>query len=106
MTRESIVHEQTAVKFSLKWAGEGQAFLVASVRSSADAVQAAGDAYTHIAETLSEYHLEIVHERIFGPAGAAVYRLGPFGTAAKNLKEWGLMEKRRGTEVESFFGWF
>jgi hypothetical protein len=24
----------------------------------------------------------------FSPAGAAVYQLGPFGTAAKNLKEW------------------
>ena len=26
----------------------------------------------------------------FSPAGAAVYRLGPFGTAAKKLKEWDL----------------
>jgi hypothetical protein len=25
----------------------------------------------------------------FSPAGAAVYQLGPFGTAAKKLKEWG-----------------
>jgi hypothetical protein len=24
----------------------------------------------------------------FSPAGAAVYQLGPFGTAAKQLKEW------------------
>jgi hypothetical protein len=24
----------------------------------------------------------------FSPAGAAVYQLGPFGTAAKRLKEW------------------
>ena len=24
----------------------------------------------------------------FSPAGAAVYHLGPFGTAAKKLKEW------------------
>lgn len=27
---------------------------------------------------------------IFSPAGAAVYQLGPFGTAAKRLKEWDL----------------
>jgi hypothetical protein len=27
----------------------------------------------------------------FSPAGAAVYQLGPFGTAAKKLKEWDLM---------------
>jgi 2'-5' RNA ligase superfamily len=27
---------------------------------------------------------------IFSPAGAAVYQLGPFGTAAKKLKEWNL----------------
>jgi hypothetical protein len=32
----------------------------------------------------------------FSPAGAAVYQLGPFGTAAKKLKEWDL--KPRGIE--------
>ena len=26
----------------------------------------------------------------FSPAGAAVYQLGPFGSAAKKLKEWDL----------------
>jgi hypothetical protein len=26
----------------------------------------------------------------FSPAGAAVFQLGPFGTAAKKLKEWDL----------------
>ncbi len=26
----------------------------------------------------------------FSPTGAAVYQLGPFGTAAKKLKEWDL----------------
>jgi hypothetical protein len=26
----------------------------------------------------------------FSPAGAAVYQLGPFGTAARKLKEWDL----------------
>jgi hypothetical protein len=26
----------------------------------------------------------------FSPVGAAVYQLGPFGTAAKKLKEWDL----------------
>ena len=31
----------------------------------------------------------------FSPTGAAVYQLGPFGTAAKKLKEWDL--KPRGT---------
>jgi len=70
MSMESIVDEQTAIKFSLKWAGEGQAFLVASVRSPADAVHAAGDSYTRIAEALREHHLEIIHERIFGSLSA------------------------------------
>lgn len=28
----------------------------------------------------------------FSPAGAAVYQLGPFGTAAKKLKEWDLKQ--------------
>jgi len=27
---------------------------------------------------------------IFSPAGAAVYQLGPYGTAAKELREWGM----------------
>jgi len=27
---------------------------------------------------------------VFSPAGAAVYQLGPFGTAAKKLKVWDL----------------
>jgi hypothetical protein len=31
----------------------------------------------------------------FSPAGAAVYQLGPFGTAAKKLKEWDLDGKVR-----------
>jgi hypothetical protein len=26
----------------------------------------------------------------FAPAGAAVYQLGPYGTAAKKLKQWDL----------------
>jgi hypothetical protein len=26
----------------------------------------------------------------FSPAGVAIYQLGPFGTAAKKLKEWEL----------------
>jgi hypothetical protein len=30
----------------------------------------------------------------FSPAGAAVYQLGPFGTAAKKLKEWDLKSLR------------
>jgi len=66
MTMESIAHEQTATTFSLKWAGEGQAFLVASVQSPVGAVQAAWDSYARIVESLREHHLEIVHERMFG----------------------------------------
>jgi hypothetical protein len=31
---------------------------------------------------------EPVEPFTFSPAGAAVYQLGPFGTAAKKLKEW------------------
>ena len=61
-----IFCEQTATKFSVTWAGQGQAFFAASVRSPADATQTAWDAYTRIAETLREHQLEIIHERIFG----------------------------------------
>jgi enamine deaminase RidA (YjgF/YER057c/UK114 family) len=54
----------------LTWAGEGQAFLVASVQSPIGAVQAAWDSYARIAETLREHNLETVHERIFGSLSA------------------------------------
>jgi hypothetical protein len=62
----SILREQTAIKFNLNRAGEGQVFLVASVQSPADAAQAAGEAYDRIAETLRDHGLEIIQERIFG----------------------------------------
>ena len=43
---------------------------------------------------LKEYLDQILAEPFepftFSPAGAAVYQLGPFGTAAKKLKEWDL----------------
>jgi len=44
-----------------------------------------------------EYFDKIVAEPFesftFSPAGAAVFQLGPFGTAAKKLKEWVLGDK-------------
>ena len=46
--------------------GEGRAFVVASVKSSADAREAASLSYTQIAEVLSERGMAVVHERIFG----------------------------------------
>lgn len=33
---------------------------------------------------------ELFESFTFSPAGAAVYQLGPFGTAAKELEEWDL----------------
>jgi len=45
---------------------EGRAFIVASVKSSADAREAASLSYTQIAEVLSELGMAVVHERIFG----------------------------------------
>lgn len=47
-------------------AGHGQAFLVASLPSFADASLAAEDAYARIADVLSARSMEIVHERLFG----------------------------------------
>ena len=66
MSTGLIPREQAATQFRMIWAGEGQAFLVLSVQSPADAEQAAGEAYGRIAETLRKHGLEIVHERIFG----------------------------------------
>jgi len=46
--------------------GEGQAFIVASVKSPADAHEAASLSYIQIAEVLSKRGMVYVHERIFG----------------------------------------
>ncbi len=70
MTIGSIFCEQAAMRFSTISAGEGQAFFVASLRSPADASQAAWDTYIQIAETLREHSLETVHERMFGSLSA------------------------------------
>ena len=41
-------------------------------------------------EYLDEMLAEPFKTFTFSPAGAAVYQLGPFGTAAKKLTEWDL----------------
>ena len=41
-------------------------------------------------EYLDKMQAESFESFTFSPAGAAVYQLGPFGTAAKKLKEWDL----------------
>ena len=86
--KNRILFEGAATRFSLNWAGDDQAFLVVSLRSSADAAQAAKDSYALIAETLKEYCLEIVHERIFGSLSVE-----PFVMAARcsALRSYGVV---------------
>ncbi len=66
MINELITSEQAATKLSVTRAGIDQLFIVTSVRSPVDALQAARESYIQIAEILREHHLEILHERIFG----------------------------------------
>jgi enamine deaminase RidA (YjgF/YER057c/UK114 family) len=66
MIDELITCDQAATKLSVTRAGIDQLFLVASVRSPADALQAAHESYIHIAKIIRGYQLEIVHERMFG----------------------------------------
>ena len=66
MIGELITCDQPATNLSVTRAGIDQLFLVASVRSPADALQAARESYIQIAEILKEHHFEILHERIFG----------------------------------------
>jgi len=66
MIKELIACEQSRTKLSVTSAGQGQAFLVASVNSPSDAGHAAMESYTRIAKVLKECRLEILHERIFG----------------------------------------
>jgi len=54
------------VSVHVKEAGEGQAYIVASVHLPMDAADAAAHCYSQIAELLSNRELEIVHERVFG----------------------------------------
>ena len=55
-------------------------------------VLAAANVSTGVApkEYLDKMLAEPFENFTFSPAGAAVYQLGPFGTAAKKLKEWDL----------------
>jgi len=66
MTIGSTAAELTAMKLILTWAGQGRAFFVESVRSPADAAQAAWESYVRLAEALRQNGLEVVHERIYG----------------------------------------
>jgi N-acyl-D-aspartate/D-glutamate deacylase len=45
---------------------------------------------THAAFRIDKMLAEPFESFGFSPAGAAVYQLGPYGTAAKKLKEWQL----------------
>jgi len=91
MIDELMSCDQTLTKVSVTWAGQSQAFIVASVRSPDDAPQAAWESYIQIAEVLQEHRLEIVHERVFGslsvevPIMAARHRaLQRFGIPSSN----------------------
>jgi enamine deaminase RidA (YjgF/YER057c/UK114 family) len=66
MNMKPIICAETTAGFKAIQAGQGQAFLVASVQSPGDAADSAREAYIRIGQTLSEHRLEIVHERIFG----------------------------------------
>ena len=57
---------KAAVRILITDAGAGSAFLVASVRLPADAVEAARSAYSCIAQYLADRDMAMVHERIFG----------------------------------------
>ena len=102
MTIASILCEQTAVKASLTQAGQGQAFLVASVSAPADAAQAAWESYSRVAQALRENHLEIVHERIFGSLSVE-----PSVMAARHsaLRTYGLAPDNPATYIEGNPPW-
>jgi enamine deaminase RidA (YjgF/YER057c/UK114 family) len=66
MIDTQLTHRTSPVSLYVKEAGEGRAFIVASLKSPADAREAASLSYTQIAEVLSERGMVGVHERIFG----------------------------------------
>lgn len=91
MNMKPILCAETTAGFKAIQAGQGQAFLVASIQSPADADVSAREAYIRIGETLSEHRLEIVHERIFGSLSvepsvmaARHYALGTCGITTDN----------------------
>jgi hypothetical protein len=67
-------------------AGEGRAFIVASVTGEEDGAAAARASYTMIADALYDKRMEIVHERIFGSLGeAAVQRERKTALSARQI---------------------
>ena len=66
MINTQLRHRISPVSVQVKEAGEGGAFIVASVKSPADAREAASLSYAQIAEALSKRGMAGVHERIFG----------------------------------------
>ena len=66
MINTQITRRVLPVSVHVKEAGEGRAFIAASVKSSDNAHEAASLSYTQIAEVLSKRGMVSVHERIFG----------------------------------------
>ena len=67
-------------------AGEGRAFIVASVPGEEDAATAARASYALIADALYDRRMEIVHERIFGSLSAEAAVLRERNTALSERK--------------------
>lgn len=63
---KNYINRKKTITLSFTEAGEGQAFLVASVQNNTAAPLAAGDAYAQIGDILKEKGMHIVQERIFG----------------------------------------
>jgi enamine deaminase RidA (YjgF/YER057c/UK114 family) len=102
MINELITSKQAATKLSVTRAGIDQLFLVASVRSSSDALQTARESYVQIAEVLREHQLEIVHERMFGSLSVE-----PFVMSVRNdaLQTCGIHSNNPVTYIEGNPPW-
>ncbi|MBW1671407.1 MAG: hypothetical protein JRJ40_08390 [Deltaproteobacteria bacterium] len=66
MTANTTSYEQADAKIRVSNVVDGQAFILACLRSHVDASKAAAEAFARIAEVLEERKLAIVHERLFG----------------------------------------
>jgi enamine deaminase RidA (YjgF/YER057c/UK114 family) len=93
---------EKAARLFVTDAGTGSAFLVASVRLPANAAEAAGSAYSCIAQYLADQGMAMVHERIFGSLSAQ-----PAVMAARNslLKSQGISPDTPVTYIQGHPPW-
>ena len=84
---EQVVGSSVRTRFEMR---DGKPVLVRLSRNIRASISTRTSALARATEYLDKMIKEPFESFTFSPAGAAIYQLGPYGTAAKQLKEWDL----------------